>query len=76
MNYNVQIPSTYFDVSEAANSYLNTLYRKVHFTTMSGASLTLEEVSNPATKGLPYYNLWGERNCIAFLIGNQGGHHC
>jgi uncharacterized repeat protein (TIGR02543 family) len=73
MNYNVQIPSTYFDVSEAANSYLNTLYRKVHFTTMSGASLTLEEVSNPATKGLPYYNLWGERNCIAFLIGNQGG---
>lgn len=68
--YNITVASKYFDVSENNNSFLNTLYRKIHFETKQGEQLTLEDVSNPKTKGLPEYNIWGENNCLAFKIGN------
>ncbi len=68
--YNIDVAGKYFDVSEDEDSFLNKLYRKVHFETKQGEKLTLENVSNPSTKGLPTYNIWGENNCLAFKIGN------
>ncbi len=70
--YNVSVNRDKFDLSDAEDSYLHTLYEKVLLKTVDGEILTLREVSNPLSgKGLPTYNAGGELNCIVFNIGNR-----
>ena len=70
--YNIAIPNLKFDLSSSETSYLNTLYNRVLFTTQDDEVLTLKDVADPFTKGLPMYNASGENGCLVFMIGNQG----
>ena len=67
---NIPVDPNYFDISDSETSYIHTLYEKVIFTTSNGETLTLKDVSNPNTKGLPIYNASGEYGCLVFKIGN------
>lgn len=72
-NSGVSIPAGKFNISEDdENSYIHKMYEKVLFHTPEGETLTLKEIADPATKGLPKYNLYGEMGTISFLIGNEG----
>ena len=70
--YNIPIPDNKMDLSDSETSYLNTLYDRVLFTTEEGDTMTLRQVSDPLTKGLPIYNGSGECGCLVFKIGNFG----
>ena len=70
-NRNIPVPAQYFDISDSEDSYINQLYKKVIFTTADGNELTLLDVANPFTKGMPSYNIGGEYGCIGFKIGNE-----
>ena len=67
---NIPVESQYFDISDSETSYIHTLYEKIIFTKSDGEAVTLKEVSNPFTKGLPVYNASGEYGCLVFKIGN------
>lgn len=79
-DYNSELVSTYvnvpynkFDVSEDnPDSYIHKLYEKILFHTPAGETLTLKDVANPEQKGLPTFNVYGERGSISFVIGNNG----
>lgn len=68
---NVPVDPLYFDISDSETSFIHTMYEKIIFTTSSGETLTLKDVSNPFTKGLPTYNANGEYGCLVFKIGND-----
>lgn len=70
--YNLAIPNGRMDLSDSETSYLNTLYNRVLFTTQDDEVLTLKDVADPFTKGLPMYNASGESGCLVFTIGNHG----
>lgn len=69
--YNIRIPSTTFDLSDSPTSFKNTLYNRVHIHLRNGETVSLWDVANPLTKGLPVYNPFGEKSCIGFQIGNK-----
>ena len=69
--HNIEIPLGKMDLSTSETSYLNTLYNHVLFTTQDDEVLTLKDVSDPFTKGLPVYNASGEDGCLVFMIGNN-----
>ena len=69
---NVPVDPMYFDLSDSETSYIHTLYENIIFTKADGSTVTLLEVSNPHTKGLPIYNASGEFGCLVFKIGNNG----
>lgn len=68
--YNITIPYGKMDLSDSPTSYLNTMYNRVLFTTQDDTVLTLKDVADPTTKGLPTYNAAGENGCLVFTIGN------
>ena len=70
--HNLAIPNGRMDLSDSETSYLNTLYNRVLFTTQDDEVLTLKDVADPFTKGLPMYNSNGENGCLVFTIGNNG----
>lgn len=69
--FNINIDSSKFDLSDSETSYIKNLYEKVTFVTDDDEVLTLKDVANPFTKGLPQYNTFGERYCLSFKIGNE-----
>lgn len=70
--YNIPIPNDKMDLSDSETSYLKTLYDRVLFITQEDETITLRQVSDPFTKGLPMYNASGESGCLVFNIGSFG----